>query len=211
MIRADEEEDSTVDNMVALINANYNFKNSMYVGGMTKIDVSRLRERSKLSMKSRKSMQRSANAAEFDYGFIASLVLQDIKPHLSCLETNINHAAKRIDSIESSVIGVVDDLFTKLKDDLQATVTSMVNSALGKGQPSGLHFPQGNTGPIPNCVSGNVSIADQVLAENDKSIRDVLENISHYSSPSNSQVICLTKDLAIALSSFQRVNQINTV
>lgn len=41
---SDEEDDDKVNNLVYLINTNFEFNKSMFVGGVAKLDVERMRE-----------------------------------------------------------------------------------------------------------------------------------------------------------------------
>lgn len=43
LVWSNEEDDEKVDNMVYLINTNFQFTRSMFVGGATKLDVDRMR------------------------------------------------------------------------------------------------------------------------------------------------------------------------
>ena len=102
MTWSDEEEDETVSNMVDLINAKYCFRHSMFVGGITKRDVDRIRESLKPSVKTKKS-KKSSSPVDVDTGCIASVVMEQVSPQLCVMETNIKEAMKKIDFIESSV------------------------------------------------------------------------------------------------------------
>lgn len=193
VIWSDEEEDETVDNLVALINANHDFRSSMFVGGLTKTDVDRMRECSKSGTKIKKTKQPSRSTGEVDTGLIASAAMEKIKPYLSGLERNISEASSRIDSMECSVNVVAETILKKVKEDLFETVTSVVRSVLAKGQPSTAEVQPANPCGRSNSVSANAHGQNHVLDANDKSIRNVIENISEYSTPPaslrNSEVV----------------------
>ncbi|KAL0854167.1 hypothetical protein Bca101_059319 [Brassica carinata] len=182
---SDEEEDETVSNMVDLINADFCFRHSMFVGGITKRDVDRIRESLKPSVKTKKSKQ-SSSPVDVDTGCIASVVMEQVSPQLCVMETNIKEAMKKIDFIESSVTAIVESMLKKFKDDLVDTVTSMVISAVGKGQPSADNITAVNPCAIPHCVSVNDPLRNPVLEANDKCLRNVMEHISDYSTPPTS-------------------------
>ncbi|KAG2239117.1 hypothetical protein Bca52824_089977 [Brassica carinata] len=182
---SDEEEDETVSNMVDLINADFCFRHSMFVGGITKRDVDRIRESLKPSVKTKKSKQ-SASPVDVDTGCIASVVMEQVSPQLCVMETNIKEAMKKIDFIEFSVTAIVESMLKKFKDDLVDTVTSMVISAVGKGQPSADNITAVNPCAIPHCVSVNDPLRNPVLEANDKCLRNVMEHISDYSTPPTS-------------------------
>ncbi|KAF8107332.1 hypothetical protein N665_0123s0023 [Sinapis alba] len=187
VVYSDEEEDETMDNIVDLIQENYKFEFSMFVGGLKKVDVDRLRDLAKPTTKTKKARTRSTKSVDTESGFVVSFVNEHIKPKLAVMETNLSQVSSRIDSIQLSVLGVVESLLEKFKEELMQTVTSIVHSSVREGQSDGNHVLLNNATPSSNCVPANVprpSVAQQDA--NEKSIRNVMKNISEYSTPPSS-------------------------
>ena len=187
---SDEEEDETVDNMVELINSNYTFVHSMFVGGVTKMEVDHMRENSKPAMKTKKSKQHSSSTVDIDPGYVGSLVIEHIKPHVAVMELNLNQTSRRIDSIESYLTGYLESLMGKFKEEMLETITSMVITYLGKGHSAAPHDPHLNPPETHNFVSGNLPYMIPLADDNAKSIRNVMENLSDYSTPPSSPRNC---------------------
>ena len=76
---SDEEDDDTVDNIVDLINHKHSFQLSLYVGGLTKVDVDRMREASPPATKSKRSRKHSKNPLSHDPSGISSLVMGKVQ------------------------------------------------------------------------------------------------------------------------------------
>lgn len=187
---SDEEEDETVDNMVELINSNYTFVHSMFVGGVTKMEVDHMRENSKPAMKTKESKQHSSSTVDIDPGFVGSLVIEHIKPHVAVMELKLNQTSRRIDSIESYLTGYLESLMGKFKEEMLQTITSMVITYLGKGHSAAPHDPLLNPPETHNFVSGNLPYMIPLADDNAKSIRNVMENLSDYSTPPSSPRNC---------------------
>ncbi|CAF2056180.1 unnamed protein product, partial [Brassica napus] len=187
---SDEEEDETVDNMVELINSNYTFVHSMFVGGVTKMEVDHMRENSKPAMKTKESKQHSSSTVDIDPGFVGSLVIEHIKPHVAVMELKLNQTSRRIDSIESYLTGYLESLMGKFKEEMLQTITSMVITYLGKGHSAAPHDPHLNPPETHNFVSGNLPYMIPLADDNAKSIRNVMENLSDYSTPPSSPRNC---------------------
>lgn len=73
---SDEEDDQKVNNLVYLLNTNFEFNMSMFVGGVTNLDVERMRELQNVTSKVKKSKKLSLLTLSNDPGYIASLVIE---------------------------------------------------------------------------------------------------------------------------------------
>lgn len=80
LVWSDEEHDETIENMVDLINVNYQFTNSHFVGGVSRSEVDHLREASSVSSKSKKPKKPASVPKSNEAGYIADLVIERLKP-----------------------------------------------------------------------------------------------------------------------------------
>ncbi|XP_013589634.1 PREDICTED: uncharacterized protein LOC106298085 [Brassica oleracea var. oleracea] len=118
LVWSDDEEDEKVDNMVSLINTNFQFTSSMFVGGLTKLEVERMRECENVNSKGKKSKKHSLATSSTDPSYIASVVIEKIKPELQTVDGNIVEACRRVDAIEGSMVGLVQSVLAKFKDEM---------------------------------------------------------------------------------------------
>ncbi|KAG5378395.1 hypothetical protein IGI04_026237 [Brassica rapa subsp. trilocularis] len=183
---SDEEEDFKVDNLVALINANHEFQTSQFRGGVRKSDVDRMRQRSKLTSKGRKSSNVQSNSERFDPGNVASLVIEKITPQLAIMDKNINLACAMVDAIEGKVVVHVDDLFVKLKEEMIKCVKDMV-SAMVKDVFEGQNGPSNIPSAAPPEAAALSTHSTPARDLNANTIENVLRNLSDYSTPPRSK------------------------
>lgn len=189
---SDEEDDQKVNNLVYLINTNFEFNMSMFVGGVTNLDVERMRELQNVTSKVKKSKKLSLLTLSNDPGYIASLVIEKkIKPEFQSMDGNIMEACKRVDSIEGSVVELVQSVLAKLKEEMLETVRNLF-TALTKEEDAGpSRIPKNVTNTVDrenysSRVNGRGSNGCLVKEANDQTIRNILGNLSSYSTPPDS-------------------------
>ncbi|XP_009123716.1 uncharacterized protein LOC103848589 [Brassica rapa] len=183
---SDEEEDSKVDNLVALINANHEFQTSQFRGEVRKSDVDRMRQRSKLTSKGRKSSNVQSNCERIDPGNVAALVIEKITPQLAIMDKNINSACAMVDAIEGKVVVHVDDLFVKLKEEMIKCVKDMV-SAMVKDVFEAQNGPSNIPSAAPPEAAALSTHSTPARDLNANTIENVLRNLSDYSTPPRSK------------------------
>uniref|UniRef100_A0A0D3D9T1 Ubiquitin-like protease family profile domain-containing protein n=1 Tax=Brassica oleracea var. oleracea TaxID=109376 RepID=A0A0D3D9T1_BRAOL len=195
---SDEEDDDTVDNMVDLINANHSFQLSLYVGGLTKADVDRMREASPPATKAKRSRKHLKNPLSDDQTSIASFVIGKVQPQLDVMGNTIKQSSSTLASIEGTVITRVESVLKKFKAECLGAVESMV-AVLCKDY---TRHPNGsgvNAGGSQNAASASGIVKSPVEQANDNTINNVMQNISAYStppaSPHNSHLIQITRVL----------------
>nr|VDD38076.1 unnamed protein product [Brassica oleracea] len=195
---SDEEDDDTVDNMVDLINANHSFQLSLYVGGLTKADVDRMREASPPATKAKRSRKHLKNPLSDDQTSIASFVIGKVQPQLDVMGNTIKQSSSTLASIEGTVITRVESVLKKFKAECLGAVESMV-AVLCKDY---TRHPNGsgvNAGGSQNAASASGIVRSPVEQANDNTINNVMQNISAYStppaSPHNSHLIQITRVL----------------
>ncbi|CAG7905993.1 unnamed protein product [Brassica rapa] len=194
---SDEEEDEKVDNMVSLINTKFKFTKSMFVGGVTKLDVVRMSQSGNFTTKAKISKKQLARTPSNDPGYIASLVIEKIKPEFQTMDGNILEACKRVDSIEGSLVGLVHSVLEKFRDEMLESVRFLVSELTkGDGAAPPTLAQQGTKTPATENGKEPDSIATPVRDANDVTIRNILGNISAYSTPPDSPRLSQAENLS---------------
>lgn len=183
----DEVADIKVENLLKLINSNHVLSKDMFKGGATKSDVAKMREQSKVVGKKKETRAKETHSVEVDEDKITSIVLAILKPELT-----------RIDGTVSAGLASVKELASQslqYKDSVLATVSGMINQMktdIVASLAAGTAHIGSQTQQVP-LYTANVSMPGtskqpprREVDENEKSIRNVLENISHYSTPPDS-------------------------
>lgn len=96
--------------MLERINSKYNYNYASFRGGISKIDVERMRQSSKSSAKSKKAKNAQSNVADSDQCYIAAVVLEKIKPQFDFLDNNLKGACSKVDAMEGKVRGQVESV-----------------------------------------------------------------------------------------------------
>ncbi|KAF2576078.1 hypothetical protein F2Q70_00004609 [Brassica cretica] len=180
---SDEEEDEKVDNMVSLINTNFKFTRSMFVGGVTKLDVGRMSQSGNFTSKAMNSKKQLALSPSNDPGYIASLVIKKINPEFQTMDGNILEACNRVDSIEGSLVGLVHSVLGKFREEMLDSVRYLVTE-----------LTKAEGGPPPTLAQQGTN-ATPVRDANDVTIRNILGNISAYSTPPDSPRLSQAENL----------------
>ncbi|CDY19598.1 BnaA05g20060D [Brassica napus] len=108
-----------------------------------------------------------------------------MKPRLDLLEKNQNGASSRLDEMEGRVVRQVESVLVKFKEDMINCVKDMV-SGLCKDY-FGAHVgPQYVSPPVRNDISRTSNHTTPVDDLNEVTIRNVLRNLSEYSTPPRS-------------------------
>lgn len=194
LVWSDEEEDEKVYNLIFLINTNYRFTNSNFKGGLTRLDVDRMRTSETGSSKLKKPKKHHGFISANDPGYIASVVIEKIKPEFQTMEGNILEVCKRVDCIEGSVLGLVQSVFPKFKEEMLQSVKKLV-AQLSKGHeagPSSIPEKETELGRRENTnrEGSNAKIA---TIDNDQTINNILGELSAYSTPHGSPRISLIR------------------
>ncbi|KAL0701480.1 hypothetical protein Bca4012_057602 [Brassica carinata] len=170
--------------MVVLINTNFVFTKSMFVGGVTKVEVDRMRESENLSSRLKKPKIQTPLNMSNDPSYIASLVIENVRPEFVAMEGTILRACERVDSVEGSIVGLVEAVLAKFKEEMLHSVRCLVGQLTkdDEGGPSTIPEKGRNT---PTMDNGNMpgSNVTPLIDENAQSIRNILGNLSVYSTP----------------------------
>ena len=153
-----------------------------------------MRQFCKGSSKSKKANNLQNNVERNDPSYVAATVIEKMKPRLDLLEKNQNVASSTLVEMEGRVVRQVESVLVKFKEDMINSVKDMV-SGLCKDYLAAHVGPQYVTPPVRNDVSGTSNHTTPVADQNEVTIRNVLRNLSDYSTPPRStrmsQVICL--------------------
>ncbi|KAF3488288.1 hypothetical protein F2Q69_00053784 [Brassica cretica] len=143
------------------------------------------------NMKAKKSKKLPVPNTSNDPGYIASLVIEKMKPEFQTMDGNIMQACRRVDSIEGSLVGLVHSVFGKLKEEMLESVRHLV-TALTKEEgdaPATIEENLTNTAVRQNGIVPD-SNSSPVREANDQTIRNILGNLILYSTPPNSPRLC---------------------
>ncbi|KAG2330123.1 hypothetical protein Bca52824_001303 [Brassica carinata] len=159
LVYSDEEDDEKVDNIVYLINTNFQFTKSMFVRGATKIDVERLRDSENISSKLKKPKKQPALSPSNGSGYIASLVIEKIKP------------------FKEEMVESVRYLVAELTKDEDACPSRIAQKGTKTATRGNANLPGSNVSPDRDA--------------NARTIRNILCNLSAYSTPPGSPRLSL--------------------
>ncbi|KAH0926306.1 hypothetical protein HID58_018562, partial [Brassica napus] len=174
LVWSDEEEDSKVDTLLARINRNHKFTNSLFRGGLSHTDVERLREAGKSTSKSRKATYIQGHVQHVEPGTVAEN-----------FEKKINVASSTVAGIEGKVVLRVEDMLLKFKSEMNICVKEMVAEICEQQvvpPPVRTEIPRA----VPVHVPGPATVNTEVDDANAITIGNVLRNISEYSTPPRS-------------------------
>lgn len=185
LVWSDEEHDETVENMVDLINLNYQFTASHFIGGVSRSEVDRLREASSVSSKSKKPKKPVLVPQSNDAGYIADLVIERLKPQLQNFDNRLQQFSTSGELIEGKVIGIVKCVLSNFKDEIGRSVEAMVPD-LCKNYAEVRRVPSPTTVVTGNGQAITAHPDKPVVDGNANTINNIIQNISEYSTPPSS-------------------------
>ncbi|KAF8111929.1 hypothetical protein N665_0071s0068 [Sinapis alba] len=121
---SDDEEDAKVENMVALIQQRFHFSTANFCGGLSKLELNRLREEAKAESLNRKSSKtKTSNSASvqdgLDSGFVATIVKDCVQENCFRIASQITILQEAFDSFQSLVLSNMKDMFDKLDENVE--------------------------------------------------------------------------------------------
>lgn len=204
-IRPDDVPDVKVEKLVRRIMANQDIPKDMFKGGVTKADVEKMREKAKEGGKRKQQRQKPKAGAtpvveepNITSPNITSVVQSIIRPEIERMEGTVAAAvASAIDAssnalaYKASVVATVEEMLSAFKTEILSFFPSISiqmesHRQQPTPQPGGL-----STGFVPENTTprrGN---------ENDDIIENVMENISHYSTPPESGNKCSVRTITM--------------
>lgn len=199
-IRPDDVPDVKVDKLVRRIMANQDIPKDMLRGGLTKADVEKMREKAKEGGKRKQQRQKPKAGATpvVEEPNITSVVEAIIRPQIERMEGTVAAAvASAIDAssnalaYKASVVATVEEMLSAFKSEILSFFPSISIQMGGHKQqttpqPGGL-----STGFVPQNTT------PRRVNENDDIIENVMENISHYSTPPESGNRCSVRILTM--------------
>ncbi|KAF8092878.1 hypothetical protein N665_0399s0014 [Sinapis alba] len=130
---SDDEEDHLVDNLMKLIDQGYPFSQSCFIGGVTKVEVIKLREEAKaegIHRKNTKSKQGSSTQTlgGLDVEVVAAVVKDKVKEDFTRIESQLANIRESDQAFQTLVLSNLSQLLAKLEG-----VTEIISS-LSKGE-----------------------------------------------------------------------------
>lgn len=205
LVWPDESEDLKVENMLKLIASDYVFSSIMFKGGVTKMEVAKMREDAQKAPKRKPTKAKKITPSSVDdeqlrslvdEEQLRSLVLNILKPELQRIDATVASAISTINEVsntavayEASVIALVEAMFKTLKEEVLAAATSTkfqsdpnVEAPVPPYEQPQHKIPS----PSRSCRSGGALSANcnpRTVEDNDNIINNVLDNLSQYSTP----------------------------
>ncbi|KAL0855970.1 hypothetical protein Bca101_061123 [Brassica carinata] len=183
----DELEDEKVANLVKLILENFPFTKPMFKGGARKADVDRLREQPRAVSKQKQNQSKQHCEQILDESRVASIVHDIVKPQLQRIDGDVAAAVAAVKEISStalayqgSVYGMVESMLKTFKEEILLSRGNENTQPPAQAEHSTNNFADGSK--PPSAVGGCEAEVDA----NANVIANVLENISHYSTPPGS-------------------------
>uniref|UniRef100_A0A0D3E938 Ubiquitin-like protease family profile domain-containing protein n=1 Tax=Brassica oleracea var. oleracea TaxID=109376 RepID=A0A0D3E938_BRAOL len=153
---ADEVYDVKVENLLKLISLNHVFR-----GGATKLDVQRMREKPKAPGRKKRAIQKDKSSTAVDESRIIAIVSGLLKPEIERVDGHVASALSSVRDVSSAALSYQASVVSSVEAMLKAfkkDILTSVGNANGKGGPDA----------------------------NDAIIVNVLDNISHCSTPPGS-------------------------
>lgn len=186
LVWADEVVDAKVAYMLSCINANQLFTKDMFRGGVTKADVERMRELAKAGgrKKTLPTQGKESPVVMNDERRITSIVNAIMRPEVNRIDGDIATVVASVKevsgcslAIEAKVIATVKRMLDSFKTEIMSgrrrlNTQSSFESPISTGGPDGV----GDEEVLPNTTAA-------APAGNDEIIENVIENLSHYSTP----------------------------
>ncbi|KAF8093370.1 hypothetical protein N665_0383s0003 [Sinapis alba] len=121
---SDDEEDAKVENMVTLIQQRFHFSPSNFCGGLSKLELNRLREEAKAESLNRKSSKtKTSNSSSvqdgLDAGLVAAIVKDCVQENFTRISSQITILQEAFYSFQSLVLSNMKDMFDKLDENAE--------------------------------------------------------------------------------------------
>ncbi|KAH0888733.1 hypothetical protein HID58_051162, partial [Brassica napus] len=118
---SDDEEDASVDNLLNLIEQGYQFTHSSFTGGVTKLDVIRLREETKAESLNRKTSKRKHSSCStipdgIDIEVVAVVVKDSVKDDFSRVNSQLVTLRESTRSLETQVLSDLKEMLSKVEE-----------------------------------------------------------------------------------------------
>ncbi|KAF8080105.1 hypothetical protein N665_0974s0001 [Sinapis alba] len=184
---SDEVHDVKVDNLMKLISLNHVFTKEMFRGGATKIDVQRMREKPKTEGRKKRSIQKEKSSIVVDESRIIAIVSVLLKPELERVDGTVASAIASVREVASSALSYQANVVSSVESMLKAFKDDIVTSVQNATSKAGVETTPTTPRPAPTAegkTSANHAVSG--LDANDAIIVNVLDNISHYSTPPRS-------------------------
>ncbi|KAL0813247.1 hypothetical protein Bca101_069690 [Brassica carinata] len=195
VVWADEEKDDKVDKLVQLISMGHVFNKTMFKGGETKASAERMREELKDKKKGKRSSKPINIPSSCEHGYIAEIVMEHMEPRVATLNEKLalvtsclKDVSAKVGCIEDTVNRVIAPVLSTFKEELVRSVADIVNQKM-----AAVHWKE--TNPIhtrPDLEqTGDVNDGGDLNAP---IIRNVLGNLTQYSTPTRSADKCQKSD-----------------
>nr|VDD23514.1 unnamed protein product [Brassica rapa] len=117
---SDDEEDPIVDNLMTLLEQQFPFNKSSFTGGVTKLEVNRMREGAKTEAINRKTVKpkqtkQTTTSEVIDVESVASMVRDKVREDLSRIERKLSTLSESFITFQTNVLESIQQLVRKLE------------------------------------------------------------------------------------------------
>ncbi|WZZ20695.1 hypothetical protein YC2023_122082 [Brassica napus] len=117
---SDDEEDPIVDNLMSLLEQQFPFNKSSFTGGVTKLEVNRMREGAKTEAINRKTVKpkqtkQTTTSEVIDVESVASMVRDKVREDLSRIERKLSTLSESFITFQTNVLESIQQLVRKLE------------------------------------------------------------------------------------------------
>lgn len=156
---SDDEADPQVENLLKMIEQGYPFTHSTFTGGVTKLDVIRLREETKAESLNRKtSKTKHASSSQiptsFDIEVVAAVVKDSVKDDFTCVDTKLATIRESTLSFQTQVISDLRQMLSKVEECSEnITLLSHATATRHTFGPEGQHGGPNTTPSMKNAAT----------------------------------------------------------
>ncbi|KAG2305723.1 hypothetical protein Bca52824_025471 [Brassica carinata] len=178
---SDDEDDTAVGNMVKLIEEEFPFNTGCFSGGVSRQDVSRMREETKADLVNRKSVKtKTATSPHVEDGvdadWLASIVRDKVKEDFLLVVGEISALKESFNSFKSSVLTDMDDIYGQLQENvlkiktLSSDIRDLVRTApppqpeTSNRQPTIVDSTTQTNGQTSNIINEAIQFANRATA-----------------------------------------------
>ncbi|KAL0798540.1 hypothetical protein Bca101_053715 [Brassica carinata] len=178
-----------------IVAANLEWKDELFKGGATKLDVERMREIAKAGGKKKRKTKPQTNTEPDEDNRIAAIVLKMLKTEFQRVDAQVAQAvykaeqtAAKQESFESSITASIQNLLNNFKEEVIQSVMTIHNTGKHTNEPPPSNFD------TPNKAQDDGGNGHSARDMNDVIIDNVMRNLSQYSTPQRNASDCPGSD-----------------
>ncbi|KAF8054406.1 hypothetical protein N665_1330s0001 [Sinapis alba] len=161
---SDDEVDTKVDNLMKLIENGHNFSNELFTGGVSKVDVVRMREEANVDAAVRKTKKQKTTIQvpdSLDAEYIAAVVKAAVKEDITRLEGQLSKLNQTVSLFQSTLLATVQNVLKNIQSDIstmrrQSIPPTLPSGCVGIEDPCEPHAKNANPSPPQTMERGTM-------------------------------------------------------